>query len=77
MPLITVPASRKVVATFVVAGVLALLRTVGVIEPPADLTAWIIAGAGLFAGAAVGEGSKYVNFFLEARKLPFRVEDEA
>jgi len=77
MPLITVPVSRKVVATFIVTGVLALLRTLGVIHPPADLTAWIVVGGGLLAGAVVGEGAKYVNYFLEARGIPARVKDEA
>lgn len=72
----TIPISRKVVATLIVSGVLALLRTTGVIEPPADLTAWIVVGAGLLAGLAVGEGSKYVNYFLLKRGLPAVLEDK-
>lgn len=71
-----VPVSRKVVATLIVSAVLAMLRTIGVVEPPAGLTAWIVVGAGLAAGLAVGEGAKYVNYFLSKRGLPAAVEDK-
>jgi hypothetical protein len=75
LPLINVPVSRKVVAVFIVTVILALLRTVGVIEPPADWTAWIVTGGGLLAGAIVGEGTKYLNYAAERLGLPVRVTD--
>lgn len=77
MPLINVPVSRKVVATLLVSLALAGLRKVGVYETSAEVTALIVTGAGLLTGALIGEGAKYVNYFLEARHLPFHVEDEA
>lgn len=76
IPIISIPISRKVVATFIVTGILALLRSASVIEPPAELTAWIVVGGGLLAGAIVGEGTKYVNYFLRKRGLPAVVEDK-
>lgn len=77
LPTIKFAVSRKVVATFIVTGVAALLRTFGVYEAPADVTAWIAVGSGLAAGAIVGEGTKYVNYFLAKKKLPFQVDDKA
>lgn len=77
LPLINVPISAKVVATFIVAGISALLRTFGVYEAPADVTAWITVGAGLAAGAAVGEGSKYLNYAAERLGLPVHFDDQA
>lgn len=72
-----IPISRKVVATFLVSLALAALRKVGVYETSAEVTALIVSGAGLFAGAVVGEGAKYINYFLEKRGIPARVEDKA
>lgn len=75
LPIANVPVSRKVVATFIVTGIAALLRAVGVYESPAEVTAWIVTGAGLAAGVAVGEGSKYLNYAAERLGLPVRVQD--
>ncbi len=72
----TIPVSRKVVATFLVSLVLAGLRKVGVYETSAEVTALVVGGAGLAAGAIVGEGAKYVNYFLSKRGLPATVEDK-
>lgn len=77
LPLINVPVSRKVVATFIVAGIAALLRAAGVYEAPAEVTAWITAGAGIVAGAIVGEGAKYINYAAERQNLPVRVKEQA
>lgn len=72
----TIPISRKVVATFIVSLILAGLRKVGVYETSAEVTALIVTGAGLAAGAIVGEGARYVNYFLLKRGLPAAVEDK-
>jgi hypothetical protein len=77
MPLINVPVSRKVVATFVVGLTLTGLRKVGVYETSPEVTALIVSGVGLAVGAVIAEGTKYVNYFLKARNLPLHVEDEA
>lgn len=74
LPLIHVPLSRKVVATFLVTGVAALLRTAGVYEAPADVTAWISTGAGLAAGVIVGEGTKYLQYVLNRFKIPVQID---
>lgn len=67
-----VPVSRKAVAAAVTAGlvtgVTAVLHSVGLVTPPADLAAWISTGealAGAYAGAwVVGDGVKYANYLL-------------
>ena len=71
----TIPISRKVVATFLVSLALAGLRKLGVYETSAEVTALIVGAAGLASGAIVGEGAKYVNYFLRKRGLPATVED--
>lgn len=77
MPVINVPVSRKALAAFIATGVLAGLKAIGVIHPAPDVALWISAGAALLAAAVVGEGAKYVNYFLAKRGIPARVEDKA
>lgn len=72
----TIPVSRKVVATFIVSLILAGLRKVGVYETSPEVTALIVGGAGAVAGAIVGEGTKYVDYFLLKRGLPAVLEDK-
>ena len=72
-----VPVSRKAVAGLIVAGVLSLLRTLGVVTPPADVSVWIVTGAGFAAAVIVGEGAKYLNYVLAKKGIPARVDDKA
>jgi len=72
----TIPVSRKALATGITALILAGLRKVGVYETTPDVTALVVGFGSTAAAVIVGEGAKYVNYFLRKRGLPASVEDK-
>lgn len=70
LPTIRIPLSRKVVGAAVASGVFALLRTIGVVETPPDVTAWIATGAGMIGGFVVGESERYLDYAARRLGLP-------